>query len=232
MNALSFVKRLLESPPGAIKTPDILLALGVSAAAAWLAALSYRAFYENRATGSQIDRSFLLIGPAVTALFIAIQSSLPLSLGLVGALSIVRFRTPIKEPEEIGFLMLVIAASIACATFQWILLSALLALTLAVLLLQRYVPGLLRARAGDGVLLLVLDGEAPDAVRRGVVAAIEARLANARLQSISFAEGATSIHYSFARIRSEDLQELRDSVARIAPVRKLTVFFNGRGAMP
>ena len=36
-----------------------------------------------------------------------------MSLGLLGALSIVRFRTPIKEPEEIGFLMVVIATSLA-----------------------------------------------------------------------------------------------------------------------
>ena len=42
----------------------------------------------------------LLIGPSVTLLFICVQLSLPLSLGLLGALSIVRFRVPIKEPEE------------------------------------------------------------------------------------------------------------------------------------
>lgn len=230
MNALAFIKRLLESPTGEIKTPDILLALAVSALASWLAALAYRAFYENRATGSQIDRSFLLIGPATTALFIAIQSSLPLSLGLVGALTIVRFRTPIKEPEEIGFLMVVIASSIACGTFQWILLLVLYALTFAVLLVQRYVPGLVRPRRSDGVLLLVLDGEVAEPTRRGVVAELEGRLANARLQSVSFAEGVTSFHYSFTRVRSEDLQALRDAVGRVAAVRRLTVFFNGQGA--
>ena len=38
-----------------------------------------------------------------------VKSSLALSLGLVGALSIVRFRTPIKEPEELGYLFLTIA---------------------------------------------------------------------------------------------------------------------------
>ena len=75
----------------------------------------YLYFYENRSTGSRIHRSFPLLGVSVTTLFVCIQFSLPLSLGLLGALSIVRFRTPIKEPEEIGFIMLVIAASIACA---------------------------------------------------------------------------------------------------------------------
>ena len=40
---------------------------------------------------------------------VVVKSSLALSLGLVGALSIVRFRTPIKEPEELGYLFLTIA---------------------------------------------------------------------------------------------------------------------------
>ena len=41
-----------------------------------------------------------------------VKSSLALSLGLVGALSIVRFRTPIKEPEELGYLFLTIAVGL------------------------------------------------------------------------------------------------------------------------
>ena len=78
----------------------------------------YVHFYSNRATGSQVHRAFPLLGISITAIFVTLQFSLPLSLGLLGALSIVRFRTPIKEPEEIGFIMLVISTSIAVATFK------------------------------------------------------------------------------------------------------------------
>ena len=87
----------------------------ISLASSLLASFLYLHFYSSRATGSQVHRAFPLLGISITAIFIAIQFSLPLSLGLLGALSIVRFRTPIKEPEEIGFIMLVIAASLACA---------------------------------------------------------------------------------------------------------------------
>lgn len=78
----------------------------------------YVRFYRPRGTGSLAYRSFPLLGISVTAIFLCVQFSLPLSLGLLGALSIVRFRTPIKEPEEVGFIMLTIAASISCATFN------------------------------------------------------------------------------------------------------------------
>ena len=50
----------------------------------------------------------LLMFP-VTVLFLGIQTSIPLSLGLLGALSFVRFRTPVKDPAEIGFLLVLIA---------------------------------------------------------------------------------------------------------------------------
>lgn len=89
----------------------------------------YVRFYRPRGTGSLAYRSFPLLGISVTAIFLCVQFSLPLSLGLLGALSIVRFRTPIKEPEEVGFIMLTIAASISCATFNLFFLAILLAVS-------------------------------------------------------------------------------------------------------
>ncbi len=60
---------------------------------------------------------FLSIG--VTIIIIVVKSSLALSLGLVGALSIVRFRTPIKEPEELTYIFLCIGIGIATGANQY-----------------------------------------------------------------------------------------------------------------
>ena len=92
-------------------------------------------------------RAFPLLGVSITAIFVCIQFSLPLSLGLLGALSIVRFRTPIKEPEEIGFIMLVIAASIATATFKLAFVGILFGVAILALVLQRAVRS--RRTQGD-----------------------------------------------------------------------------------
>ena len=62
----------------------------------------------NREEFAQVFPFILL----TTVLIISVvKSSLALSLGLVGALSIVRFRTPIKEPEELAYLFVAIAMS-------------------------------------------------------------------------------------------------------------------------
>jgi hypothetical protein len=80
---------------------QIMVALGFSLIASVAVYIIYHLFYGSRNIGAGVDRCFIVIGPAITALFLGIQSSIPLSLGLLGALSFVRFRTPVKDPAEI-----------------------------------------------------------------------------------------------------------------------------------
>lgn len=62
---------------------------------------------------------FILLGVTTCSVIIIVKYSLALSLGLVGALSIVRFRAAIKEPEELVFLFLVIAFGLAFGANQF-----------------------------------------------------------------------------------------------------------------
>ena len=59
---------------------------------------------------------FPLFAVAIFLIIITIKTSIVLSLGLVGALSIIRFRTAIKEPEQIIFFLLITAISISTAS--------------------------------------------------------------------------------------------------------------------
>ncbi len=66
--------------------------------------------YSNSLSNKKIfSNNFYLITLTTTLIITVVKSSLALSLGLVGALSIVRFRVAIKEPEEIAYLFLCIA---------------------------------------------------------------------------------------------------------------------------
>ena len=75
-----------------------------------------RYFYINYSTSLSgkyhIGSVIPLLSSIVFLVIIIVKSSLALSLGLVGALSIVRFRTPIKEPEELAYLFLSIAVGL------------------------------------------------------------------------------------------------------------------------
>jgi hypothetical protein len=220
------LERLLQQtrPDSPDSYVGIVLALLVSMVTALLVRILYRLFYEESATGSQIDRSFLLISPAITTLFITIQFSLPLSLGLLGALSIVRFRVPIREPEEIGFLMVVIACAIACATYSYLVLTLLLLFVGLALVLQHYlggrVPGL---RRGGGLLMLTV----ADAVYARHAAAIEgvlaARLGALRLDHLNGREGMTTLNYTFRARDRTDWSAIRQELQALGPVDALSV---------
>lgn len=99
----------------AISLLDMALAIGLSFAVGLFIFFIYKKCY----TGVMYSASFglTLIGMTmVTALVIlAVTSNVVLSLGMVGALSIVRFRTAIKEPLDIVFLFWSIAAGIVLA---------------------------------------------------------------------------------------------------------------------
>tara|TARA_Y100001958_G_C21008480_1_gene389487 strand:- start:51 stop:746 length:696 start_codon:yes stop_codon:yes gene_type:complete len=79
-------------------------------------------FYENRSTSLSGKFHIGVIIPILSQItfliILIVKSSLALSLGLIGALSIVRFRTPIKEPEELIYLFFSIAIGIGFGAGQ------------------------------------------------------------------------------------------------------------------
>lgn len=225
------IGRLVQDPSVEVDLTGFLFALLVSALVGLAVSAMYQVFYENRATGSQIHRSFLLMAPSITALFISIQFSLPLSLGLLGALSIIRFRTPVKEPEEVGFIMLLIAGAVVCATFQFLLLLVLLLLAVAFLALQRFLPGLFRSKRADGMLLLSLNGDVDPGKKERLVGMLREKLPRGRLQGITYAEDLTTIHFSFNGMDGAQLEGLHRSLQSVSPVQRMNIYFNSQGAL-
>ena len=207
---------------------DFLAALFVSLLAAAAASLLYRFFYERRGTGSQIHRAFPLLALAVTTLFIGVQLSLPLSLGLLGSLSIIRFRTPIKEPEEVGFVMLVIAAAICAATKQFAFILYLYLFALAALVAARGAAALRWLRR-DGVLVLTLPAEAALAKAAEIEKVLAEHLPRHVLESASTRNGMSTNQYVFGGLRDADA--LRKALFDAAPFAAVNVFLDRPGGI-
>ena len=101
---------------GQIHAGGIFAALIIAMVMGFVLSKIYKLYFgSSEPTDYGIGNSFLLMMPAVTSIFILIQYSLPLSLGLLGALSFVRFRTPVKRAEDISFILLAISISLSCA---------------------------------------------------------------------------------------------------------------------
>ena len=208
-----------------------LAMLAVSLVASFFISALYLIFYQNRTTGSQINRAFPLLGIAITTLFVSIQFSLPLSLGLLGALSIVRFRTPIKEPEEIGFLMLVIASSIAIATANFKFMMILLAAAVIALLLLRYGPRILKDTLTEGYLSVSFDNDRYAGVGDAVRAMVDDKLRYSRLHSITRTGNTTTIAFSFDRINRDELAKLESAFASNEALSDYNIFLSRDGTL-
>jgi hypothetical protein len=203
----------------------MLLSLGCSLFISFL----YSRFYQARATGSQVHRAFPLLGISITAIFISIQFSLPLSLGLLGALSIVRFRNPVKEPEEIGFIMLVVATSLCCATFNILFMVILLIVAIVALFILRYGQGLLKGKLNDGMLIISMPPDQYEKNNKNVLNTVAQRLPQSRLESVSENDDEAIISISFRDLEQDSMYAVQADLKAITASVNVNVYFNRSG---
>jgi hypothetical protein len=145
------------------KTLELLGNLGLSVVFALV--LSYVIERHSRIIGERSQYTVVLLAlmPTMVLVITVVRSSLALSLGLVGALSIVRFRTPIKEPEELVYLFLAIAAGLGLGANQVVPTTVAFALVVAVLV----AADLLHGRRTTRAVFLDVEGS-PDGGQAGV----------------------------------------------------------------
>lgn len=133
-------KSVLENFTGTISVTDMLISLIV----AFLIGLFIIFVYRKTYTGVVYSKAFslcILMLSMVTAMIIrTISSNISLSLGMVGALSIVRFRTAVKEPVDTGFMFWGISAGIMAGAGLYII-AIIASLILGVLYFFTYLMG-------------------------------------------------------------------------------------------
>ncbi len=205
---------------------EFLFLMVLSAVTGLFASFLYRIFFRSRATGSELHRAFPLISLSVTAIFLCIQFSLPLSLGLLGALSIVRFRTPVKEPEEIGFLMLVIATALCCATFNLMFLGAILVVALGVLLLLNWRRGLIFGNRSDGLLVLTMPRGAYVEGGLKLLALLDTQLKHGRLDALTEGQDEVVVSYAFPKLERSQLPELQGAWRELVSDLRADIYFS------
>ncbi len=107
---------LTPSAPLSLSTLAINMLIGIVLGT--LVAWYYRTFGRSFSNRSKLAATLPVLVMIVALIISIVKSSLALSLGLVGALSIVRFRTAIKEPEELIYLFLAIAIGLGLGADQ------------------------------------------------------------------------------------------------------------------
>ncbi|HET7872863.1 MAG TPA: DUF4956 domain-containing protein [Terriglobales bacterium] len=112
------MRELFWNPSTVASLPKLVISLALAAVLGVLLGQVYVHFGHSLSNRRAFARNFLILVVTTTLIISIVRSSLALSLGLVGALSIVRFRAAIKEPEELVFLFLAISAGLGLGAGQ------------------------------------------------------------------------------------------------------------------
>lgn len=157
--------------------------------------------------------NFMLVTVTTTFIILVVRSSVALSLGLVGALSIIRFRAAIKEPEELAYLFFAISLGIGLGDNQRMVTLLTLLVVIVVLGLAR----LLRQSQSDVNLNLSVSSQKPNKVdMQQVMDALEQHCSKLRL--IRYDENAEALEMSFViEFRhTSDLNQARAALRQLS----------------
>lgn len=111
---------------------NIIFSLTVSIIIGLVISQTYKLTHRGVNYESTFMTSLVMLAPIVAVVMFFIQGNLVLSLGLVGSLSIIRFRTPIKDTRDMVYLFWVIAVGLGAGTYHWgiVIISSLAILAL------------------------------------------------------------------------------------------------------
>ena len=139
----------------AFSLPDTLLALVTAALLGLFIAALYRATYQGVMYTMTYGVTLVAVCMVSALILCVVTSNVVLTLGMVGALSIIRFRTSIKEPLDIGFMFWAVAAGIATgAGMAGVAAIGSLVIGIVVVLLMRG-----RQNGVPYILILNVDGQ-------------------------------------------------------------------------
>jgi uncharacterized membrane protein YecN with MAPEG domain len=206
---------------------QLLTSLGVSL----LIGVLYKRFSAAAAGGSDTHRSFWLIALSITVIFLTVRTSIATGLTLIGALTLVRFRNPVKEPEEIGFILLVIASALAVTVWRFDVLGAILIITSVVLAVQTVRPGAVAGSTKAGLLVVTMPSNRYAHGDRSVSRLIHDRLYRGTLEGFTEGNGEVVVSYHFVALPEASFEALRKELRDETPDVKLNVIYH-RPNMP
>ena len=172
----------------AITVLDMVLALVLAFAIGLFIFFIYKKCYAGVMYSASFGITLIALTMITALLILAVTSNIVLSLGMVGALSIVRFRTAIKEPSDIAFLFWAIAAGIILAAgFIPLAVFGSLFIGLILLIFSRY-------KGFEKPYILVVHCENTES-ENGAHSFVEKRVKKLSVKSKSVAPGCIELNY-------------------------------------
>ena len=130
----------------------VFLILVIAFIVAMIIYLTYKNTYTGVMYNPRFNVSLVMITMVTTIVMVVIGSNISVSLGMVGALSIIRFRTAVKDPRDTAFIFWGVVSGLACGTQNYtIVLAGSVVICLVLFIFKKVV-------SGDDKYLLIIKG--------------------------------------------------------------------------
>ena len=175
----------------------------------WILSVYYRRYGQSVSNRAQFSSNFMLLALSTMLIIYIVKSSIALSLGLVGALSIVRFRAAIKEPEELTFLFLVIGIGLGMGANQTAITVIAFVLILSLLYLQARFR---KSKAFDLNNQMVVSISSDTLTEGQVNDIMKAKFSNVELRRMSQNSGKLYMSYVITAENFSQLSDVKSSI--------------------
>ena len=199
---------LLEST-GQLTPETIVLRLFAGTVIAFFIFLSYAISHEGSIYSKKFNVSLMALTTVTTAVMIVIGNNIALSLGMVGALSIVRFPTAIKDSRDTVYIFWAIVVGICCGAGDFLVAGAGSAFTFLVLLVMG------RIKNDDRLLLIIRASRVSEERLEALIFQYYAHRANLRVKNTT--ETSVELIYELGR------RTMRRAAGRKAPSPKKSI---------
>lgn len=142
----------LSNATNGLTITDVIVNFLAAAVIACLIYISYRISHSGPVYSERFNVSIVMLTLVTTLVMNVIGNNIALSLGMVGALSIVRFRTAIKDPRDTAYIFWGIAVGICCGVSDYLIADIGSALIFAFLILFGFIRD-------NGRIMVIVNGE-------------------------------------------------------------------------
>ncbi len=199
---------------------DFIYGLIVAVILTFLVQWFYIQFGNSVSNRKRFALIFIPLALATMLIITIVKSSIALSLGLVGALSIVRFRAAIKEPEELTFLFLVIGIGLGAGAGQVEITAIAIILILIILYLIRILSGEPVFKNEDNLYINIYT----DVDKIGTINTLLAKsFPYVELKRMDMLDEGMDLSYICKADSVEQLDEVKENLKELSPISKLSI---------
>jgi len=223
-NKLQAFQEFLTTETVKVPLGEFILNLAITFLLAYLLQYIYINYARSLSNRKRFASTFTTLALTTMIIITVVKSSLALSLGLVGALSIVRFRTAIKDPEELAYVFMTIAIGLGMGAGQTAITVVGFAVLVAAVVLRTY-----REKADENKnLFLTISGNRDESFDLTQLAALlRQHCLSVDLKRLDESRDEMEAIFVVEFDDFDKLQDARSGIAALNPSYRMTLLDNG-----